>query len=152
MKKYQDRKLGIAFDYPIDWKLVHNCKFLYGVDVLIHKDFTNFGIMKTSEKFRSDVISHTKTLKEILYNSLQQNEILAQDIQSNKYQIQNSESATIMLHKLDKIGNTIQERTLLTTNTGDRMFIIAFEDLPENYESGYNKSLLKRIFNSIRFL
>lgn len=152
VKKYENYELGIAFEYPNDWKLVRNCKFIYGVDVLIRKDFTNFGIMKISEKLRFDIISQIKTLEEILNNSIQQNEVLAQDIQSNKYQIQNSESATIMLHKLDKIGNTIQERTLLVQKSGGRIFFIAFEDLPENFESGYNQSLMKNIFNSIKFL
>lgn len=167
MKKYENPEIGIAFEHPADWVSI-DCKLKDGIDVYMHKDFTNFGIVKISEGVRSDIINRTQALQEILVSSVQQNEVLIGDvgdgngIQLNKYETPNlpSQSVTMMLHKPDsQIGNIVHERTLLINNCNnddyddtDRIFILAFEDLPENYESGKSQLQLKRIFNSIRFI
>jgi hypothetical protein len=153
VKKYENLELGIAFEYPSDWISVSHCKAVYGIDVLIHKDLTNFGIMRVSEKIRTDVISCAKTLEEILKTSIQQNEVIVGSVQLNKHLIGNAESATIILHKSYKIGIIIQERTIVVHNNNeDQIFIVAFEDLPENYEFGYSQTQLKSILESFRFL
>jgi hypothetical protein len=101
---------------------------------------------------------------------------MAGDVESNKYQTPRSpsKSAIIVVHKIDKqIGNIIEERTLImeeksirdndkdddyehvinsSTSYKDKVFVIAFEDLPKNYESGKSQKQLREIFNSFRFI
>ena len=96
--------------------------------------------------------SCAKTVEEILKTSIQQNEVIVGSVQLNKHLIGNAESATIILRKSYKIGIIIQERTIVVHNNNDQIFIVAFEDLPENYESGYSQTQLKSILESFRFL
>lgn len=153
-----------------------NCKQTHGIDVCIHKDFTSFGVIRVSEQVRCDIISQTGALETLLLSSVQSKEIVVGDIVSNKYQTPRSpsKSDTILVHKIDKqIGNIIQERTLImeersirdddkdddyehvkdsSTSYKDKVFVIAFEDIPENYESGKSQKQLREIFNSFRFI
>lgn len=133
------------------------CKQTHGIDVCIYKEFTNFGIIKVSEQLRPGIVNQTQVLETILLSSIQHNEVLVDDIESNKYQTPKSpsQSATLLVHKIDnKVGNIIHERTLImeNSNSTDRIFVVAFEDLPENYESGQSQEQLKEIFDSFRFL
>ena len=100
------------------------------------------------------MLSNIKTLKEILGSSVQLNEMIVADTQSNKYVVKDSQTATINLYKKGKTGSTmIIEKTLVVYNfDNNQLFLIVFEDIPENYESGISQSQLKQIFDSFRFI
>lgn len=177
-KIYENPKLGIAFKYPPEWVSMVNCKLTHGIDVCMFKDFTSFGVIRVSEQVQSDIITQTEALETLLLSSVQSNEIMVGDVESNKYQTPKSpsKSATILVHKIDdRIGNIIQERTLImerksirdyhldygdsyyecdksSSTYRDKVFVIAFEDIPENYESGQSQQQLREIFSSFRFI
>lgn len=142
------------FDYPTEWDLVYNCKLKYGADVFLRYGFTNFGVIRVSDRIKNDMISNTKTLKQLLKSTVQINEIIVEDAQSNKYKVKNSQTATIMLHKKGETDSIMMiERTLIVHDFDhSQLFIIVFEDIPENFESGRAQVQLKGIFNSFRFL
>lgn len=48
--------------------------------------------------------------------------------------------------------NSYEYNTNSSSSYKDKVFVIAFEDLPENYESKKSKKQLKEIFESIRFI
>ncbi|MGD9533080.1 MAG: hypothetical protein AB7V56_04835 [Candidatus Nitrosocosmicus sp.] len=156
-----------------------NCKLIYGIDVFMYKGFISFGVIRVSEQVQSDVITQTEALETLLLSSVQSKEIMIGDVESNKYQTPKSpsKSATTLVHKIDKrIGNIIQERTLImeekstyddNVNNGydynhecekssstyrDKVFVIAFEDIPENFESCQSQKPLSEIFDSFRFI
>lgn len=142
-----------------------NSKQTRGIDVCMYKDFTNFGIIRVSEQVRSDIVSHEESLEALLLSSVQSKEVMVGDVESNKYPTPKSPSisATIIVHKIDsEIGNIVHERTLIMEKSipgGDRnkvskdkVFVIAFEDIPENYESGKSQKQLREIFESFRFI
>ncbi|MDR4492034.1 MAG: hypothetical protein R2685_14225 [Candidatus Nitrosocosmicus sp.] len=154
MKTYENQDLGIVFNYPSEWEMVYNCRVKYGVDVFLRQGFTNFGIIRVSDKIKNEVISNTKTLKQILRSTVQINEVIVDDIHSNKYQVEDSQTATMMLHKKgDAESIMIVERTLVEHNYNhNQLFIVVFEDIPENFESGKSQDQIKEIFDSFRFL
>lgn len=81
--------------------------------------------------------------------------MILEDVQLNKYQIHNANSATILLTIFDNRsgGNTIHERTLLMQdNDNMQCFMVGYEDLPENYETGQSQLVIKTIFDSFRFI
>lgn len=152
MLKYESHELGISFVYPVNWILVHNCKAQYGADVLIHKDEQTFGIVKVSTKLNDILINNSNLIRETLNSSIQKNEIILEEPQINKYDIDKAYSATIKLSKPGNLKNKIQERTLVVNNSNTQCFIIAFEDHYQNYINGFSQSNLVELFNSFKFL
>lgn len=154
MKTYENQDLGIVFNYPSEWEMVYNCRVKYGVDVYLRQGFTNFGVIRVSDKIKNEVISNTKTLKQILRSTVQINEVIVEDIQSDKYQVEDSQTVTIMLHKKgDAESIMIVERTLVVHNFDhNQLFIVVIEDIPENFESGKSQHQIKDMFDSFRFL
>jgi hypothetical protein len=164
--------LGIAFEHPWEWVFMEKSKQTHGIDVCFYKDFTNFGVIRVSEQVRSDIISQTEALETLLLCSIQSKEVIVGEVESNKYRTPkcSSRSATITVHKInDQIGNIVQERTLMMEEKSfyeydeydeydenstykDKVFVIAFEDIPENYESGKSEKQLGKIFESFEFI
>lgn len=164
--------MGIAFEHPCEWVFMENCKQTHGIDVCFYKDFTNFGVIRVSEQVRSDIVSQTEALETLLLSSIQAKEVMVGEVESNKYRTPKSpsRSATITVHKInDHVGNIIQERTLMmeeksfcdddandeydkSSTYNDKVFVIAFEDIPENYESGKSQKQLGKIFESFEFV
>ena len=162
MKRHRNPELGIKFDYPTDWVSVENCRILYGVDVFLRKDFTNFGILRVSEQLREECAflnyeqeDKSTQLSMVLKSSVQHNEMILEDVELNKYRIDKANSATILLTTFDNRsgGNIIHERTLLIQdNVKMQCFMVGFEDLSENYEIGQSQLVIKAIFDSFRFV
>ncbi len=164
--------MGIAFEHPWEWVYMENCKQTHGIDICFNKDFTNFGVIRVSEQVRSDIVSQTEALETLLISSIQSKEVMVGEVESNKYRTPKSpsRSATITVHKIhDHMGNIIQERTLMTEEKSfcdniendehnksstykDKVFVIAFEDIPENYESGKSQKQLRELFESFEFI
>lgn len=159
MKRYVNPQLGIAFEYPSDWLFSENCKIRLGVDVLLSNRFSNFGIVKVSEELKENCtflnynnLDMQTQLSLILKSSMQKNEMIVEDVRLDKYEISNSNTATLLLHRWDKRmeANMIMERTLLAhSNDKTEYYTIAFETLSEEYASVKCRNELRRLIESI---
>ena len=155
MMTYENRDLGIAFEYPSEWASVYNCRVRYGVDILMSHGFTNFGIMRVCNKIKNDAVSNGQALKEILRSIVQLNEVTYEDVHFNKYVVRDSYTATIAVNKKSEtMANTmIVEKTLVVYAFDNiQTLLVVLEDTPENYESGNSQSQLRQIFDSFRFV
>lgn len=89
------------------------------------------------------------------WSTVQLNEVIYEDVQSNKYLVRDSFTATIAVSKKgETTGSTmIAEKTLIVhAFDNNQMFLVVLEDIPENYESGDSPSQLRQVFDSFRFV
>lgn len=49
-------------------------------------------------------------------------------------------------------GDSYYECDKSSSTYRDKVFVIAFEDIPENYESGQSQQQLREVFSSFRFI
>lgn len=150
MKKYENQEIGISFDYPSDWISIDNCKITQGINVSMYKDTLSFGIIIISSKLRKDNNNNSKDLEQVLIASVLINETIIEGVKLNKYIIENADSATILLNRWNGNENMIHERTLVMRKNDDKTFMIAYEDIPENFESGFAQKQINDILKSFR--
>ncbi|HET6589632.1 MAG TPA: hypothetical protein VFG45_05660 [Candidatus Nitrosocosmicus sp.] len=132
VKLFRNPELGVIFEYPADWKSVENCRMLYGIDLILYKDYTNFGIVRLSEEElkahtnnlfanqmwhiskghknipNSEQDFHYHPLAMALKSCIQRDEVIIEDVVLNKHGINNKpigsrvDSATMSVCILDK--------------------------------------------------
>lgn len=89
----------------------------------------------------------------MLKSSVQKNEMIIEETMLNKYKVNNSDSATMLVSRWNNRidANMINERTLLIySNNKTEFFTLAFETLAEEYSSIGCKNQLQKAIESFR--
>lgn len=155
-KHYENKELGISFDYPSNWVEItdESIKNL-GADVLMHSDSGIFGFRRVNVKINSEgpvEMAIEKILKDTIYPE----ETILEESKLDKYPIKNGRSGTVIVKRsYDDENIVIHERTFIINEKKDHCFITLFEQDQQNttsIDSVNVQNQLEDIFESFRFL
>jgi len=164
-KHYENKEIGIAFDYPPDWIEVNDKNIKNGVDVMMYSSSVAFGIMRATDSKLNLQVPIDFALEKILRDIIKSGDKLLEEPKLDKYPIRNGRSGTIVVKRSYDDGGGdnkenddtgIHERTFVINDKRDRCFTVLLEydlnkinDLDSTIKT---QSQLKGIFNSFRFI
>lgn len=148
MTYFDNPHLGIYFKYPDDWLLLEDNKRKFDADILLQKDSLYFGVLLFKDYFDKNMLNYLTMLTRT--NFVHSSDILLKDIHQNKYHLGGNPNVTVITVFLDKKGNTVYEKTIVV-NKG-KGYMLVFEDISDNYESGYTQNQINVIYNTFRFI
>lgn len=155
-KHYENRDLGIAFDYPLDWiEITDESIISFGADVLIHSDSVIFGFKRVYLRITSDV-PFEMIIKKVLKDTIYPEETILEESHLDKYPIRNGRSGTVIVKRSYGDKNIVlHERTFIINDNKDRCFIALIEQDQQNTKSLDSLNVqkqLEEIYESFRFL
>ncbi|VFJ14853.1 hypothetical protein [Candidatus Nitrosocosmicus franklandus] len=155
-KHYENKELGISFDYPSDWfEITDESIMSFGADVLIHSDSVIFGFKRVYLRITSDV-PFEMIIKKVLKDTIYPEETILEESQLDKYPIRNGRSGTVIVKRSYGDKNIVlHERTFIINDNRDSCFITLFEQDQENTKSLDSLNIqkqLEEIYESFKFL
>lgn len=152
-KHYENKKLGIAFDYPPDWIEVTDEKLRNGIDIMMYDNFSRFGILRSSSELSPEAPVEI-VLPNLLKGTINENEILVEDSKLDKYPIRNGQSVTmsVRINFYETNETVIQEKTFVVNSTRNLSFFVIIEWNLNNTSSKRVADHMNLIYNSFRFL
>jgi len=157
---YTNQELGIAFEYPSDWKVEEKTSRFDGdADVQVYSGLNSIKYVKDKTGAGDTGFFDLDSMATMAQNALTQdpNKSLVETVDLDKYKIDNKDTATFLIKTEESFG----ESSFLSLDFATQIFIvdvdnrfdtIMYQDTVTKFDTPESQEKLNHMLNSFRFI
>lgn len=152
---YHDERIGISFDYPVNWTINENINRFASVSTVeVYNDnrLNSFKVIKSQSSSDTELVDKLGGLGDVLEILLPSEERIIEPINDNKYTIdgEDTSSALTVIENRPSLPDLGVERIILIHQ--DMLYTLIYQDTTDSFDSSTSQQIFNYIINSFEFV